>query len=92
MKRCIKIIVCGVVQGVFYRNFVQKSAEQLGVEGSVQNQDDGKVIIYACGVADVLDDFIDLLYQGSSKSAVQNVAVSPLNKDKNFRGVFRVIG
>ncbi|MFH1644620.1 MAG: acylphosphatase [bacterium] len=92
MKRCIKIIVTGRVQGVFYRDFVRKNAEKLGVEGSVQNQEDGTVIIYACSFAEILDDFIDALYQGSNKSLVEDVSVTPLNMDKNFRGVFRVIG
>ena len=92
MKRCVRIIVSGVVQGVFYRDFVRESASKLGVEGSVQNQEDGSVEILACGLAESLDDFIDLLYQGSSKSNVENVAVAPLAISKEFRGVFRVIG
>ena len=92
MKRCVRIIVSGVVQGVFYRDFVRESASKLGVEGSVQNQEDGSIIIFACGLAEYLDDFIDLLYKGSSKSNVENVSVSPLSLNKEFRGVFRVIG
>ena len=92
MKRCVRIIVSGVVQGVFYRDFARESASKLGVEGSIQNQEDGSVIIFACGLAECLDDFIDLLYQGSSKSSVENVFVAPLSLNKEFRGVFRVIG
>ena len=92
MKRCIKIVVSGKVQGVFYREFVQKSAIKLGVEGSAQNQEDGTVVIYACAISEALDDFIDQLYKGSTKSKVENVVVSPLPSDKEFRGVFRVIG
>lgn len=92
MKRCVKIIVSGKVQGVLYREFVQKNATKLGVEGSAQNQEDGAVIIYACAVSEILDDFIDVLYKGSPKSKVEGVAVSPLSSDKEYRGVFRVIG
>ena len=92
MKRCIKIVVTGKVQGVVYRDFIQENAEKLGVEGSVQNQEDGTVIIHACGFAEILDDFIDVLYQRSNKSLIEDVSVTPLNQEKKFRGVFRVIG
>ena len=44
MRKCIKIIVSGKVQGVFYRDFVRKSAERLGVEGTAQNLDNGTVM------------------------------------------------
>jgi acylphosphatase len=92
MKQSVKIVVKGVVQGVFYRVFAQKQAEQFGIEGTAQNSDNGSVVIYASGFSEKLDEFIDSLYQGSSKSTVQDVIVEPLLTKKDFRGVFRVIG
>jgi len=84
--------VTGKVQGVFYRKFVQTQAQKLGIEGTVQNLDDKSVLIYACGLADKLDDLIDLLYKGSPKSKIEDVVVEPLIQEKNYRNVFRVIG
>jgi len=92
MKKCLKITVTGKVQGVGYREFVQKNAMKLAVEGTIQNTGDGSVIIFACGMAKHLDELIDLLYQGSNSSKVSNVFAEPHMLEKNFRGVFRIIG
>ena len=88
----VSVFICGRVQGVFYRDFVRQRAERLGIEGTVQNLDDGTVMIYACGSGETLDDFLDILYEGSPKSKVDRIEVAPLDKGKEFRGVFRVIG
>ncbi len=92
MRKCLKIIVRGDVQGVFYRKFVQEQADKIGIEGTVQNASDGSVIINAKGLSEKLDDFIDFLYQGSKKSRVQEVIAEPLTVDRDFRGIFRIIG
>lgn len=92
MKRCIKITVYGGVQGVGYREFVQKYAKKFNVAGSIQNADDGSVLIYAAGSSDALDDLIDYIYQGSPQSSVQEVAIEIAKTSRDFRGVFRVIG
>ena len=93
MKQCVKITVSGKVQGVSYRKFVQKNAHTLEIEGTVQNiEDDQSVVIQACGPSNKLDEFIDLLYTGTSDSKIQDVIVEPLVSEKNFRGVFRIIG
>lgn len=92
MKKCSRIIVKGNVQGVFFRDFVKQQAQDLNIEGTVQNAHDGTVIINACGTTDKLEDFIDALYQGSPKASVEEVAEEPMTQTKDFRGVFRIIG
>ena len=92
MKQCLKITVTGEVQGVGYREFVQKQAINLEVEGTVHNVSTGSVVIYACGLSENLDDLIDALYKGPKKSKVENISAEPLVVPKEFRGVFRVIG
>ena len=92
MKQCVKITISGKVQGVGYRRHVQAEAEKLNIEGTVQNQDEGHVIIFACGPSENLDNFIDALYRGPKKAQVENVAVEPFVAQKDFRGVFRIIG
>jgi len=92
MKKCLKIKVSGKVQGVLYREFVQKNAKKLAVEGTIQNGEDGCVLIYACGQIEDLDSLIDALYEGSSRSKVAEVMAESLLSEKDFRGVFRVIG
>lgn len=93
MKQCVVIMVSGKVQDVGYRKYVQTQAQKLDIEGIVQNAEEkNKVMIKACGQADKLDSFIDLLYKGTPASHVEDIAVEPLLPDKNFRAVFRIIG
>ncbi|MFA5075283.1 MAG: acylphosphatase [Candidatus Babeliales bacterium] len=92
MRKCLKIKVTGKVQGVGYRSFLQKHAIKLGVEGTIQNREDGSVFILACGTSDKLDDFLDSIYEGSKQSKIKDVIVEPMVPEKDFRGVFRVIG
>jgi acylphosphatase len=92
MRKCLKISVSGRVQKVAYRSFAQKSALALNIEGTVQNSDNGDVVIHACGTTEQLDAFLDLLYKGSPLSRVEDINTEPFTEDKHFRGVFRVIG
>jgi acylphosphatase len=92
MRKCLKIRVLGKVQGVAYREAVQKKAKKLAIEGTICNMDDGSVVVQVCGNSDVLDDLIDILYQGSPQSKVLSVVAESLGNEKDFRGVFRVIG
>lgn len=44
-----RFVVTGMVQGVGYRYFARRAAEQLGLAGYVRNQRDGGVEVYAIG-------------------------------------------
>ena len=92
MRKCLKIHVSGKVQNVSYRAHAQKHAQVLGIEGTVQNTDEGSVVIYACGQSEHLDKFIDALYKGTSESKIVDLIAEPLVNEKDFRGVFRIIG
>jgi len=92
LRRCSRIVVKGKVQGVFYRSFVKEHANALKIEGTVQNSQDGTVVINACGQSEKLEDFIDALYQGSPKSRVEQIVEEPIIHGRDFRGVFRIIG
>jgi len=92
MKRCSRIIVKGKVQGVLFRDYIKEHAQELEIEGTVQNSHDGSVVINACGSCEHLDDFIDVLYQGPPESEVDEVIEEPLSYGRDFRGVFRKIG
>lgn len=92
MKRCVRITVYGKVQGVGYREYVQKYAQKFKIEGIIQNSEDGSVLMYAAGPAEALDDLIDFVYQGSEKSKIEEVAIEIAPRARDFRGVFRIIG
>ena len=70
---CIKCIVSGRVQGVFFRASTREQALSLGLHGQVKNLSDGRVAVTACGSQDALDAMLDWLWQGPPQAAVSDV-------------------
>jgi acylphosphatase len=65
--------ISGRVQGVGYRYFAQRAANELGLTGYARNLDDGRVEVYAVGSAKKLDDLAGSLRQGPRWSDVRGV-------------------
>lgn len=57
--RKVKMNVQGRVQGVGFRYMTKMVADQLGVTGTVKNEDDGSVTIEAIGNDDIIQKFIE---------------------------------
>ncbi len=57
-------LVSGRVQGVGYRNFAQKHATALGIQGYARNLDNGSVEVYAIGKTEVLNELAGFLRKG----------------------------
>lgn len=70
----LKIEIFGRVQGVGFRQFVQKEATALKIAGSVRNKEDGTVLIIAQGSREKLDDFLEVVQKGSLLSHVSGVS------------------
>jgi acylphosphatase len=92
MKRSLRITVGGKVQNVGLRERIKNVAEELRVEGTAENADDGSVLIYVSGESEKLDSLIDAIYEGTQQSSIEFVDVESNTTPRNFRGVFRVIG
>ena len=69
-------LISGMVQGVGYRAFAERTARQIGVTGWARNQDDGGVEVHANGTVKQLDDFEARLRQGPRWAQVRAVEVS----------------
>jgi acylphosphatase len=67
--------VSGRVQGVGFRNFVQREAVRLGVKGYAKNLADGHVEVLAMGSAATLDELAGCLAKGPRWAEVRGVAV-----------------
>lgn len=63
----------GRVQGVGFRWWTRKTAESLGVVGTVKNLADGSVRVMARAEKEVLDRFADKLRKGPSMARVESV-------------------
>ena len=74
MKTARRFIVSGYVQGVGYRYFARRAAEQCGVAGTVRNLPDGTVEAYAEGEAGAVAAFRTELERGPMGGRVERVA------------------
>jgi acylphosphatase len=68
-----RYVVRGRVQGVGYRYFALKRAEELGLAGFARNLPDGSVEVLAEGDDELLSDFEAKLKQGPSFARVEGV-------------------
>ena len=66
-------IVHGDVQGVGFRYFVQRKAQQLGLSGWVRNNDDGTVELVAEGNRRQLEDLKRIVEEGPRLARVDRV-------------------
>jgi acylphosphatase len=70
-----RYLVSGMVQGVGFRRFVARHAEQLGLVGLVRNRPDGRVEVEVAGPLDRLASLEELLWKGPRFSNVTNVEI-----------------
>lgn len=71
-----EIVVEGIVQGVGYRDFVQRRARGLGVSGYVMNLSDGRVRVRAEGPRETIDELIRDLERGPPLARIARVSVT----------------
>ena len=76
-----KYIVSGIVQGVGYRFFVQRTAARHQVIGYVRNLDDGRVEAFAEGDAKSVEDFKHDLLTGPRFAEVNHIEETVLEPD-----------
>ncbi|HRN78089.1 MAG TPA: acylphosphatase [Candidatus Dependentiae bacterium] len=92
MYKCLKITFNANFPEGFLQDFVQKNAKDLGIEGTVQIMNmNNKVRIVACGDKDKVDEFLDLLHKGTAQYIPEDIEAEGFTKDKDYRGVFRII-
>lgn len=72
-EHCMRCLISGRVQGVFFRASAREQAQRLGVTGYASNLPDGRVEVLACGHSDALDAFKGWLRRGPSAAEVTDV-------------------
>lgn len=72
---CLRCLVSGRVQGVFFRESTRREAESLGVTGSAANLPDGRVEVVACGEEPAVRALVDWLREGPRLAEVDDVQV-----------------
>ena len=76
-QKAFSITLFGRVQQVGFRYFVQRLANELGVNGFVRNEPNAAVYIEAEGDEGIIDVFIEHCKMGPSHSKVTKSFVNP---------------
>lgn len=71
----IEVMLSGRVQGVGFRHFTRRNAQELGLSGWVRNVANGNVQVVAEGPKDDLNTFLKRLRSGPSAATVVNADV-----------------
>ncbi|CAK0746712.1 Acylphosphatase [Gammaproteobacteria bacterium] len=70
---CLRCLVAGLVQGVWFRGSTQTQARALGITGYARNLTDGRVEVLACGDPKSLETLRAWLRKGPSSAQVESV-------------------
>ena len=84
-----KFFIRGLVQGVGYRYFAQRSAARHQIRGYVRNLDDGRVEAFAQGVERAVEAFKHDLIAGPTHSSVVDIEEIVLEPSRTF-STFRI--
>ncbi len=76
---CVRALVTGKVQGVWYRRASQEKALQHRITGYAKNLPDGRVEVLMCGDCDAVKRLSEWLWQGSEGSKVTHVELEVLD-------------
>ena len=77
----IRIQVFGKVQGVAFRYYSKKKADELGLKGTTENQPDGSVVSFVLGQEQHVKRFEEWCHSGSPASHVESVEVTILKEE-----------
>jgi len=80
----VNIKITGKVQGVGFRYFVLRQAQELGITGWVSNKPNGDVEALAQGDKEDLEQFIAKVKQGPSFSSVDDVILNWEDGQENY--------
>ncbi len=87
-----RYVIRGIVQGVGFRYFAQRRAEQLGVCGYVKNLPDGRVEVYAIGPPAKLEELRQLLEIGPRSARVTEVEEHEAHVQARYARSFSIEG
>lgn len=91
MSRCIKMTFNVSKATDKMLQVVQQQALALELEGLVVASTPENVKIVACGSSEKIDSFLDTIDEFIARSGGHNITIDPFLKDKDYRGVFRIM-
>ena len=88
-ERCLRAVVSGRVQGVWFRESTRQRAEELGLRGYVRNLPDGRVEAVFAGEGAAVAAALDSLRDGPPMARVEQLEIEEPYADEGHQG-FRV--
>lgn len=86
MNKCVRAVISGKVQGVYFRVFTKEEADHLHLSGWVRNLPNGDVESLIEGPSDRVDTMVDWLAKGSPHSRVDHVEVEEVSNPEPING------
>ena len=90
MIKSVKVRVFGFVQGIGYRSWTKRKAEELGLKGWVKNLEDGSVESHLEGEENSLNLMIELMKKGPRFARVEKIEVKEENRVEGY-GNFQIV-
>jgi len=91
MSQCMRINLIIKGDKSHIQTLVKKYAHEYNLEGLLQSADDRAVKVVACGDGDEIEAFMGALHKEFAKDNLNIAEIEPFLKDRDYRGVFRVI-
>jgi len=76
-RKTLCLVIRGRVQGVFFRNSMQREAQDLAVSGWVRNRSDGTVEAMVQGEPAAVDALVRWAQRGPTLAEVTRVEIEP---------------
>jgi acylphosphatase len=88
-KITLRLVIHGLVQGVFFRDSMRREAQNLAVAGWVRNRSDGTVEAAVHGEPPAVDAIVRWARRGPHRAQVERLEIEP---DNGSYTSFEVIG
>lgn len=90
MKKAIRLLISGTVQGIFFRKFIKDNADKNDVRGFVRNLEDGRIEIFLEGDNEKVENMVAVCKRGPAHSNLRKIE----EKEEKFQDFkeFRILG
>ena len=80
-SKTLHLVIHGRVQGVFFRQSMQREAESLEISGWVRNRSNGTVEAVVHGTPNAVDAIVSWAQRGPQLAQVERVDIDPTDGD-----------
>lgn len=81
MKKSRRLYLKGMVQGIFFRQYLKENADRLNLRGFTRNLEDGRVEVFIEGNPDEVEQMIEICKKGTKLANIKDVEI----KEEKFQ-------